>query len=285
MSKINIHSLQSNNTVVGDNNEIVMSTSHYSQDALLRDEADRFNQHNIEANYYIASGHKNFINELRLELFNYYTVESKSIFLDQVKKGLIKYIKDFEEEAPDNDLSVLRKMLMFIDQEINELPKIVQTNSITMKGGRTKVFISYSQKDRSFLDDLKRHFKSLEDIVDFWDDSRIEPGQKWKEEIELAMNGAEIAILLISADFYCSDFIKTNELPRLLKKANEEGATILCVILKPCMFDDFKEINVYQAINDPKKSILALNEVQREEMWVSLVTQVKNIVNNKVNSK
>lgn len=280
MSDIHIDNLQSNNTVVGDNNNVQMKSDHYSQEALVRDEADRFNLYNIESNSYLAGGHKTYINELQSELLSYYTADLKGIFLDQVKKGLIKSIEIYKKEAPDLDVMVFKKMLMFVDQEINELPKIVKSNTLSTKSNRTKVFISYSQKDKSFLDDLKRHFKPLENIVEFWDDSKIQPGQKWKEEIELAMNDAEIAILLISADFYNSDFIKTKELPRLLKKANEDGATILGVILKPCLFEDFDDLSQYQTINDPKKPILGLTEVQKEEMWVSLVTQVKRIVNN-----
>jgi hypothetical protein len=82
----------------------------------------------------------------------------------------------------------------------------------------------------------------------------------------------------VSADFFNSDFIITNELPPLLKLAEQQGAKILSVVLKPCLFEEYPELNQYQALNSPSKPISALDETNRELMWVELVRQVKRIV-------
>ncbi len=67
-----------------------------------------------------------------------------------------------------------------------------------------------------WLNKLKRHFKPFGNKIDFWDDSKIQSGQKWLDEIEKALSEATVAILLLSPDFFASDFISSKEVPKLL---------------------------------------------------------------------
>jgi hypothetical protein len=82
----------------------------------------------------------------------------------------------------------------------------------------------------------------------------------------------------VSTDFLGSDFISNDELPPLLKAAEEDGAVILIVILKPCLFEDFNELNQYQALNPPTKPVVKMDNVEREELFVNLVRQTKRIL-------
>jgi hypothetical protein len=38
---------------------------------------------------------------------------------------------------------------------------------------RTKVFVSYSHKDKRWLDELRVHLKLLDDEIDAWEDNRL----------------------------------------------------------------------------------------------------------------
>src|ERR1051326_6886904 len=100
------------------------------------------------------------------------------------------------------------------------------------------IFISYNHKDKQHLDRLKIFLRPYErdGKIRVWDDSQIQVGKKWRAEIRKAINSANIAILLVSADFLHSEFIANEELPLLLDAANQRGATILSVILSPCAF-------------------------------------------------
>jgi hypothetical protein len=138
---------------------------------------------------------------------------------------------------------------------------------------RTKVFISYSHSDKEWLTRLQKHLKTLKNegvYVDEWDDTKIKPGHKWKQEIKRALDEAKIAILLISTDFLASDFIVKNELPPLLEAAKKNGAVILPLILKPSRYSRHKELSEFQAVNDPARPLIELKEAEQEKILVKL---------------
>jgi hypothetical protein len=113
------------------------------------------------------------------------------------------------------------------------------------------VFISYSHKDKKWCELFKTMAKPLRRYVglSFWSDADIKPGQKWFDEIDTALNEANVAVLLVSADFLASDFIADVELPRLFKAHAENKLQILWVALTPCHYQ-ITGLRDIQAITD-----------------------------------
>ena len=126
---------------------------------------------------------------------------------------------------------------------------------------RDKVFVSYSHQDAGWLLRLRVHLRPLEreHAIELWDDTRIKPGSRWKLEIERGLASAQVAILLISADFLASDLIVDNELPPLLTAAENEGTTILPVIVSPSRFLR-SSLAQFQAVNDPGRPLIKLSK-------------------------
>lgn len=142
---------------------------------------------------------------------------------------------------------------------------------------RTKVFISYSHADRRFLDRLHVFLRPLErkGLVDFWDDTRLKPGSNWREEIKQAVASARVAVLLISADFFASEFIHSNELPPLLEAAAQDDAVLLSVILQPVDLSG-SPLGEFQAINDPQRPLGKLRtKAGRDEVWLKLAQAIE----------
>jgi hypothetical protein len=102
-----------------------------------------------------------------------------------------------------------------------------------------KIFISYSHKDGKWKDRLVTQLKvlALEGFCDVWDDRKIDVGDDWKPGIENALNQADIAILMVSADFLVSNFIRTEEVPRILERRKTEGLWVIPVFVKPCPWE------------------------------------------------
>jgi internalin A len=87
------------------------------------------------------------------------------------------------------------------------------------------IFISYSHADKKWLSELRKFLKPLErtNQVSLWDDSIIQPGDTWKDEISRALANAKVALLLVTQDFIASDLIHLKELPPLLEGAKTRG--------------------------------------------------------------
>ena len=137
---------------------------------------------------------------------------------------------------------------------------------------KRRLFVSYSHSDKQFLDRLMIHLRPLErkGMVDLWADTRITAGADWKAQISQSLAGANIAILMISADFLASDFISNNELPPLLAQAELAGTRIIPVILKPSGFQRDPVLSRFQAINDPKTPLIAMDEAARETLFAKI---------------
>lgn len=136
--------------------------------------------------------------------------------------------------------------------------------------------MSYSHADAEWLKRLQKHLKPLQrEGVEVWDDTRVKPGEPWRQEIREALAAAKVAILLISPDFLASEFIVTDELPPLLKAAEEDGATILPVILSHCRFDRTPSLSRFQAVNDPAKPLVRMGRGNRDKVFDDVARAVE----------
>jgi len=141
---------------------------------------------------------------------------------------------------------------------------------------RAKVFISYSRKDGEWLERVQVHLKDLvrRGLVDVWDDTKLQTGAEWRDEINNALDSARAAILLISADFIASDFIANNELPPLLEKAKENGVVILPLILSPSRFGKIESLSRFMTVNPPSYPLIELSKGEQERYLVKLSEDV-----------
>jgi sulfatase modifying factor 1 len=142
---------------------------------------------------------------------------------------------------------------------------------------RTKVFVSYSHEDVLWLNRLKVHMQPLirGGLVDFWDDTKIQPGMDWRDAIREAIGSAKVAILLVSADFLASEFIASNELPPLLEAAEKEGALILPIILSPSRFTRTPSLGRFQCVNPPDRPLIKVDRWEQEEVFVKATDAIQ----------
>lgn len=176
---------------------------------------------------------------------------------------------------------IIRDITIEIDAVVSHIQKAIAEQRDRFSMFKDTVFISYSRKDFNWLKQMQTYFKPLEDDVDFWDDTKIRPGQVWKEEVEKALSRAKIGILMLSTDFFNSDFVLKNELPPLLEAAKEKGTVILSIVLRPCRFNSYPEISKYQFVSSPDKALSQMEESEIELVFIKLIDTIETILKTK----
>ena len=158
--------------------------------------------------------------------------------------------------------------------ELIKTQKAKESNSVK-KGPLKKIFVSYSHQDKIWLDDIKIMLKPIvrNNKLDLWDDSKLNAGSLWREEITKAINESQVAVLLVSKHFLKSDFIAKNELPPLLKAAQERGLTVLWVYVGYCLWH-YTEIREYQAAHAITEPLYGLIEHEKDRVLIEICEEI-----------
>jgi hypothetical protein len=160
-----------------------------------------------------------------------------------------------------------------LSEELDGLLQSIRTE-FRILHPRAGVFISYSHKDEKWLNSLVEHLAFLtQQGVAIWTDREIEPGDRWREEIEDALATARVAVLLVTPAFLASPFIQNNELPTLLRAASSEGLVIFWIPVEPSSYNQY-DIRDFQAAITASKPLSQLKRAQRDQAFVSIASKL-----------
>jgi CheY-like chemotaxis protein len=188
---------------------------------------------------------------------------------------------DIDFEGPSRNVIHLRK-----DSDQTALIRLIrasysastsqEANASRSVSTRDHVFVSYSHEDRAWLNKLQVMLKPLlrKRTIYLWDDTKIRPGSKWKDEITKALSSARVAVLLVSPNFLASEFIANQELPPLLDTAARKGLSILWIAVSHSMYRE-TEIANYQAANDPLNPLDSLAPPELNRVLVEICEKIK----------
>lgn len=103
----------------------------------------------------------------------------------------------------------------------------------------TKYFVSYARKNKQLADKFLSLFDeqtgaSKRYDYEKWQDYKILPGENWHEEIQKAIKGCDLGLLLISPSFLGSAYIKEHELPHFTGK---RAKAVLPLMLRKVSFE------------------------------------------------
>ena len=136
---------------------------------------------------------------------------------------------------------------------------------------------------------LKRLKQSLAIANDYcfipWDDEEIQPGERWHEQIQKAIDRCQFGLLLVSPAFLGSEYIKNHELPAFVASNltdPEPEKRVIPVALKRVPFDrsiDLKGLEHLQIFHDSDgKTFQERSGRIRDEFAAELFQQILKIV-------
>ncbi|MCU0290362.1 MAG: toll/interleukin-1 receptor domain-containing protein, partial [Acidobacteria bacterium] len=144
-----------------------------------------------------------------------------------------------------------------------------------------KIFISYSHKDAAFKEQLKEQLEvlKLEKHCDYWVDDQIQTGTDWLPEIKTAIEQADIAVLMVSAGFLTSTFIRGTEIPAILQRRKEEGLTVLPLFVKPCPWKQVAWLKGIQGFPLDGKFLMELKEPEQLRVLTQFTERIHAAIN------
>ncbi len=186
------------------------------------------------------------------------------------KNGKLRSEVVFQKQGQIID-ALLRNMEI---GEINENSQKKDSTELYISD-QNQIFISYSHKDEEWLVEFKKMLKPSErgGKISIWDDTKIMVGNKWRDEIALALKESQVAMLLVTPDFLASDFIAEHELPPLLNAAYNNGLRIFWVAISHCLYHE-TEIESYQAVNNPAMPLDGLAPSERNKEIARICRQI-----------
>jgi tetratricopeptide (TPR) repeat protein len=103
-----------------------------------------------------------------------------------------------------------------------------------------EVFCSYAHADERWRQKLDTHLSPMfrQGLISTWHDRQIVPGTDWATAIDTHLETASVILLLISPDFFASDYCYGIEMKRALERHQANEARVIPILLRPVDWQD-----------------------------------------------
>lgn len=139
-----------------------------------------------------------------------------------------------------------------------------------------RLFVSFAPADRELKDELLKHLSVLQRLgkVEPWSVDQVRAGGDWRHDVETALAQADVALLLVSADFLASEFLQDVEVPRLFDRRAKEGLHIIPLIMQACSWELHAWIARLKPMPANGKPIASVTKDRRNRALTEVVRQV-----------
>ena len=144
-----------------------------------------------------------------------------------------------------------------------------------MSTDRNTVFVSYSHKDKVWLDAVLPHLQAAQRHGKFevWSDREIREGDLWHEHIKEILSRTRFAVCLVTAHFLASSFCMDDEIPYFLENSEDE-LEILPVLVRRCPWQTHPWLRKRQMYTVDGDALSAANEADQDEVFARLAVRI-----------
>jgi hypothetical protein len=134
---------------------------------------------------------------------------------------------------------------------------------------------SGSARDTELANELLAHLRPLERFgVDVWTEDRIRAGDQTRNEIDVAISEADVALLLLSADFLGSDILQDVEVPKLLERHRVGALRVIPVVLRFCIWDAHPWLSELRPLPKSGEAIASFDGDRRDRVLTELARDI-----------
>lgn len=143
-----------------------------------------------------------------------------------------------------------------------------------------RAFVMYAHEDKPVRDKLLQHLRPLEKsgALRLWSDHEIKPGELWDQEIRRRLGESDLIVMLVSDDFFNSDYIHDVEMTEALDRHNRGAARLLPVIARHCLWQDVPEIARLQVLPPEGRPVVSSKWDSPDEPYLAVVKGVKEAI-------
>jgi len=140
------------------------------------------------------------------------------------------------------------------------------------------VFIIYAREDEPFRAELKKQLLPMErsGMLRVWTDRELIAGEHWEPAIKKQLKSADLILMLVSSDYFDSDYIHAVELREAIERHERGEARVVPVIVRPCAWETDTVVNSLQVL--PTDGV-PVNDTRHwhthEAAWVDVVRGVR----------
>jgi DNA polymerase III delta prime subunit len=106
---------------------------------------------------------------------------------------------------------------------------------MTVQSAPLQIFCSCAPEDIALFSQLHAHLRLLErqDLLSIWHSRLVTAGTNWAKAIDERITNASIILLLISSDFFASDYCYGIEMQTALQRHQAKEALVIPLLLRP----------------------------------------------------
>jgi WD40 repeat protein len=147
-----------------------------------------------------------------------------------------------------------------------------------------EIFCSYAHEDETWLRKLELHLSPLkrQGLISLWHDRLISPGTNWAISINAHLETASVVLLLVSANFFASEYCYGIEMKRALERQEAGEAYVIPILVRPV---DWSETPIahLQALPTDAKPLVSWQE--EEAGLADVVRNIRHMIHEHVQRK
>ena len=121
-----------------------------------------------------------------------------------------------------------------------------------------KTFIIYSHEDAAFRKGLEKYLSHLVRMnkVTIWTDKEIQAGEIWNDAIQMNLAAAELILMLVSVDFYNSDYIQNIEFEQAKARHNKGDVLLIPILVRNCPYHSYELIKDLKILPTDERGLI-----------------------------